>query len=146
MLLLSFSIGILRVIDCITPYSTWRLHCCWIRECLQRLMQEWYISVNLHGVSVSVVERGLKRANDKFFSFCLEFIHNKIIKLQRKDSAVYLFLQRYAVLLNHANIFCSFSWFISKNKQKRSKPLAFSQKMLTFAPNTTQLSTGFSPF
>ena len=38
-----------------------------------------------------------------------------------------------SILLNHANIFCSFSRFISKNQQKRSKPLAFSQKMLNFA-------------
>lgn len=42
-------------------------------------------------------------------------------------------MQRYAFLLNQANIYRSFSRFISKNKQKRSKPLAFSQKMLIFA-------------
>ena len=44
-----------------------------------------------------------------------------------------------SILLNHANIFCSFSRFISKNQQKRSKPLAFSQKMLIFAQESNTL-------
>ena len=39
-----------------------------------------------------------------------------------------------SILLNHANIFCSFSRFISKNEQKRSKPLVFSQKNPIFVP------------
>ena len=38
-----------------------------------------------------------------------------------------------SILLNHANIYRSFSRFSFKNKQKMSKPLAFSQKMLIFA-------------
>ena len=43
-------------------------------------------------------------------------------------------MQRYAFLYNDANIFCSFSRFIRKNKQKRLKPLAFSQKNPIFVP------------